>query len=129
MTQTAVPRSSTTHNEMLFHVRLQGHPKFQAKTIFARREGDEESSPWWASVAYCVHGDQFVRQRGKTVARRHYFQDKKCHNIRAIAHQDGKVYPSFDDAANFDWTGNGTDPGTRHHIAPAKVHPTKPYKQ
>lgn len=67
---------STTHKEMFFHVRctpeLWG---YSGGTVFARQ--DPNSGIWGVSVAICSAADQFSHARGRTVARRKFFDPSR----------------------------------------------------
>jgi len=61
-------KKSDTHDERYVHVLVDGMLANKA-TVFAR----QERGLWWASVAFCSREDTFSKKRGRTVARRKWF--------------------------------------------------------
>lgn len=70
---------STTHEERFSHFVLTANEprgKYQAATVFARKEDD---GMWYLSIALCWKEDQFDRARGRKNARRNYFKKRVTH--------------------------------------------------
>lgn len=85
-----VPRKSTTHDERFFHVPVtEFSPLYSHVTLFFRKE----EFGWRWAYALCSRADQFCRKRGRTVARRRYFERDCRHLIKA-----GKSEPTLEDA-------------------------------
>lgn len=69
------PHKSNRTEELYFHFHHATEQKgivVQGGTVFFRREG----TLWYGNVARCSLSDQFCRQKGRTVARRRYFNSK-----------------------------------------------------
>lgn len=61
------PNRSTTHEERFYHVEQDG-------TVFFRKEDD---GYWYASVVIRDDRDPFIRSKGRSEARRKYFNHKR----------------------------------------------------
>ena len=83
------PHKSTTHEERFYHFTA-GLRGFNGGTVFARKEGDN----WFVSTSLCHYLDQFQRRRGRTQARRRYFQKPTSRQLY------GQEPPSKDGAFN-----------------------------
>ena len=66
------PHKSTTHEERFLHIKTPDSPKFEAVTVFMRKEDDGN---WYSTPALCVKGDEFNRRIGRNISRRRYFQE------------------------------------------------------
>jgi hypothetical protein len=73
---------STTHEEIYHHFPINDpFNKYRGATFFARNATPPNpfqttAQNWGATVAVCSIKDEFIRKRGRTVARRRYFQEQ-----------------------------------------------------
>lgn len=90
---------STTHEERYFHIRdkdgcLEG-------TVFMRQE---DNGKWYGSVAIRDKRDQPVHRIGRQVARRKYFNGKRC---PCVTPSYDEAEALFDDIYNFHLSQRG----------------------
>jgi hypothetical protein len=69
-------KKSDTHQERYVHLEIKNHDRVHHATVYAR---EYAAGVWGASVAFCAHGDQFIRRVGRSVARRKYFEAEGKH--------------------------------------------------
>lgn len=87
-----MPHRSNTHREMFFHVvGAEMLAPYRGATVFFR---EEAGGGWNAAVSLCSPGDDFCRRRGRTIARRRYFN--MAHGPQY--HRHGLATPTYSDA-------------------------------
>lgn len=66
-------KKSDTHEERYYHIPLDTSIcRLQMATIFARKDHERG---WEITGAFCHRDDTFSRKRGRTIARRRFFND------------------------------------------------------
>ena len=63
------PHASTTHDELVYHIGLNG-VRFNGATVFFRRRKKDLFAPWNIGVALCHADDEFDPKIGERLARR-----------------------------------------------------------
>ncbi len=64
-------KKSDSVPEKYFHIHVENNMRVHRATVYGRKVDDV----WFASVAFCAHGDTFDRRIGRQMARRKFFAE------------------------------------------------------